>query len=134
MPILAEFADQQARGIADQAYPNGQDSSGLQRAMMRSLTESIDVTEAARRAAEKLIREGGNAVGVAGVPGAGGAGGASGGASGIASSGVSSGRVASVIRVEMGDDRYDVDTSTDRGRGELERLLGAMGKAKRRAA
>ena len=128
------LSDEQARGIADQAYPNGQYSSGLQKSMMRSATDSIDVTEAARRAAEKLIREGGNAGGVAGVPGAGGAGGASGGASGIASSGVSSGRVASVIRVEMGGDRYDVDTSTDKGRGELERLLGAMGKAKRRAA
>ena len=101
---------------------------------MRGQWDAIDVTEAARRAAERMIREGGSAGGVAGVPGAGGAGGASGGASGSASSGVSSGRVASVIRVEMGGARYDVDTTTAAGQQALQSLLSDIGRDRRRAA
>ena len=128
------LSEQQARGIADQAYPNGRYSSGLQQQEMRGQWDAIDVTEAARRAAERMIREGGSAGGVAGVPGAGGAGGASGGASGSASSGVSSGRVASVIRVEMGGARYDVDTTTAAGQQALQSLLSDIGRDRRRAA
>ena len=50
------------------------------------------------------------------------------------SGGVSSGRVASVIRVEMGRRRYDVDTTTDDGRSQLEGLIRDLGAAKGRAA
>jgi len=50
--------DEQARGIADQAYnPDGSYNSGLQKAQKRNKYESIDVTEAARRAAEQIIRK-----------------------------------------------------------------------------
>jgi hypothetical protein len=50
--------DDQARSIADQAYDqNGNYSSGLQKSQMRSQWDSIDVLEAARRAAEKIIRQ-----------------------------------------------------------------------------
>ena len=64
-----------------------------------------------------MIREGGSSAGVAGANNTG-----------------TPGAVAKVVRVEFNGGDYDVDTSTDKGRGELERLLGAMGRAKRRAA
>jgi hypothetical protein len=111
------LSDEQARGIADQAYPNGQYSSGLQRSMMRHATDSIDVTEAARRAAEKMIREGGSASGVAGADNSG-----------------TPGAVAKVVRVEFSGKSYDVDTSTPKGQQALDDLLRDMGRDKRRAA
>ena len=111
------LSDEQARGIADQAYPNGQYSSGLQRSMMRHATDSIDVTEAARRAAEKMIREGGSAAGVAGANNSG-----------------TPGAVAKVVRVEFSGKSYDVDTSTPKGQQALDDLLRDMGRDKRRAA
>ena len=111
------LSDEQARGIADQAYPNGQYSSGLQRSMMRHATDSIDVTEAARRAAEKMIREGGSASGVAGANNSG-----------------TPGAVAKVVRVEFSGKSYDVDTSTPKGQQALDDLLRDMGRDKRRAA
>lgn len=111
------LSDEQARGIADQAYPNGQYSSGLQKSMMRSATDSIDVTEAARRAAEKMIREGGNAGGVAGADNSG-----------------TPGAVAKIVRVEFSGKNYDVDTTTPKGQQALDELLRDMGRDKRRAA
>ena len=52
------LTDEQARGIADKAYPNGKYSAQLENENSMVGKESVDVTEAARRAAEKLIREG----------------------------------------------------------------------------
>lgn len=109
------LSDEQARGIADKAYPNGRYSSQLQTENSAVGKESVDVTEAARRAAEKLIREGGK---------------------GGMGSGTSSSSTApsKVVRIEFGGRNYDVDTTTPSGQSALENLLRDIGRDKRRAA
>ncbi|WOP15767.1 tape measure protein [Ottowia sp. SB7-C50] len=109
------LTDEQARGIADKAYPNGKYSAQLQNENSAVGKESVDVTEAARRAAEKLIREGGK---------------------GGMGSGTSSSSTApsKVVRIEFGGRNYDVDTTTSSGQTALENLLRDIGRDKRRAA
>lgn len=111
------LSDEQARGIADKAYDsNGRYTGQLQREQMRSKYDGISVTEAARRAAEKIIRESGSAA-VAG-----------------SNSNGTPGSVAKVVRVEFKGGNYDVDTSTGAGRAQLDRLLRDLGAAKGRAS
>ena len=119
------LSEQQARGIADQAYPNGRYSSGLQQQEMRGQWDAIDVTEAARRAAERMIREGGSAGGASAVAG-------TGAANDAAPS--SGGGNNYVVNVTIDGRKRSINTKDQASQQALQDLVRELGDASRRAA
>lgn len=119
--------DDQARNIADQAYnPDGSYNSGLQRSQMRGQWDSIDVYEAARRAAEKQTRA---------------AGGGTGGASAVAGTGAANDAAPSsgggnnyVVNVTIDGRKRSINTKDQASQQALQDLVRELGDASRRAA
>lgn len=56
------LTEEEARSVAERAFPNGIYANALQEQMKRSTMDYMDVTEAVRRASEEIIREGGGQV------------------------------------------------------------------------
>ena len=125
-------SDAQAREIADKAYDSqGRYTGQLQREQMRSSYDSIDITEAARRAAEQIIRAGSGG----GVNGAASGSAAAGGVAGARTTGTQPGGVATFVsNITIDGVMHKVNTADKESQQALEGLLRELAAGKASAA